>query len=63
MKTHYVVSNRVIVRYWYDRSIRSWTAHAVTSADDNGDQIGNSHYSYSRCGLDAAIESASLSVA
>lgn len=40
-----VNSNNERVRYWYDRSLRLWTAYVV-DAEDN--QLGSTQYEYSK---------------
>ncbi len=61
--TKYVVIDGVIVRYWYDRAMRSWTAQAVTAASDDGDQIGESQYAYGRSDLANALQDAARQAA
>jgi hypothetical protein len=51
MKTHYgpTTEGGRRVRYWFDRSLRLWTAHVVqTNEDGSEDQISTSMYETER---------------
>ena len=36
------------VRFWYDRSLRLWTAYIVTGTGDDADQISDAIYEVAR---------------
>lgn len=52
---HYNAAQRIYVRYYYDRSIRSWCWYAVTSPNDEADQVSDANYGHekpNKCDLD-----------
>jgi hypothetical protein len=56
---HYNAAQRIYVRYYYDRSIRSWCWYAVTAPNDEAFQIGEANYDHekpSKASLDVCAE-------
>jgi hypothetical protein len=49
-RTYYGPANAdgLRIRYWYDRSLRLWTANVVTGGDDCADQVSDSMYELDR---------------
>ena len=45
---YYNAEHRTYVRYFYDRSIRSWTWYAVSAPNDEANQIGEVNYDHEK---------------